>query len=225
MTVHKFSIKEALSKGFEIFKKNWKFILLSLIIVFVVRMILGGIVGGIDQGLNMGGGFEVIVNWFLDSFLTMGAVIISLKLIDGKKAEYSDLYKHYPLYLKYLLGSVLVSLILLVPIVIATIGNNLGLPILAFIGFAAIIFPGIYLSIKYQFTTYLIIDKKMHPIDAFKKSGHITQGVKLKLFLFSLAQIGVVLLGLVALVVGLLVAIPVAFLASTYVYRKLSPHS
>ncbi len=221
MAVHKFNIKDSFLEGFKIFKKNWKFILLSLLLVFVVRMVLGGIVDGIDNSINAGGGIEVIVNWVVDSFMTMGAIIISLRLIDGKKVEYADLFKHYPLFLKYLLGSVLVSMIMLIPLVITTLGANLGLPILSFIGFVAIIFPGIYLSLKYQFTTYLILDHGMHPIDAFRKSGKITEGVKIRLFLFSLAQIGIVLLGLIALLVGLFVAVPVVFLASTLVYRKL----
>ncbi len=222
MAVQKFSIKESLSKGYEVFKKNWKFIFLSFLIVFIVRMALSIVLDNIDSSLNSGSTVSTIINWFIDSFFTMGAIIITLKLLDGKKVEYADLFRHYPKYLRYILGSVLVSLIMLIPIVIATIGNATNQPIIAFLGFVLILFPGIYLSIKYQFTTYLILDKEMHPIDAFKKSGKITEGVKLKLLLFSLVQVGVVLLGAVALLVGLFVAVPVVFIASAYVYRKLA---
>lgn len=77
------------------------------------------------------------------------------------------------------------------------------------------------MTIKLQFYSYFIVDKNAGPIEALKKSWAITRGVKWDLFLFGLLLGLITLAGLLALVVGLFVAIPVGLLANTYVYRKL----
>lgn len=134
---------------------------------------------------------------------SIGVIVISLKIVDKKKPEFSDIYSHYKLLLNYFLGSLLYGVVTLA-------------------GFILLIVPGIIWGIKYQYTTYLIVDKKMSPMEAFKKSGQITNGVKLKLFWLGLAFIGVTLLGVLALGIGLIIAWPIISLAGAYVYRKLS---
>jgi hypothetical protein len=49
----------------------------------------------------------------------------------------------------------------------------------------------------------------------------ITKGHKVQLFLFGLALIGLNILGLLALVVGIVVSVPATWLAVTHAYRKL----
>jgi uncharacterized membrane protein len=132
--------------------------------------------------------------------------VISLKIVDGKKPEFADIYKHYNLLLNYFLGSLLYGLVIIA-------------------GFILLIIPGIYWGIKYQFITYLIIDKKMGPLEAFKKSGKLTNGVKMKLFWLGIAFIGITIVGMLLIGIGLIVAWPVIALAAAHVYRKLSPKS
>jgi uncharacterized membrane protein len=89
------------------------------------------------------------------------------------------------------------------------------------IGFVFLIVPGIYLAVKYQFYDYLIVDKGMGPIEAIKRSGVLTEGVKWNLVLFWLALVGINILGMIALGVGLIATVPVSWLANAYVYRRL----
>lgn len=63
----------------------------------------------------------------------------------------------------------------------------------------------------------------MGPLEAFKKSGQITKGSRLKLFYLGIIFIGITILGMLALGFGLIVAWPIVSLAGAYVYRKLSP--
>jgi uncharacterized membrane protein len=55
-----------------------------------------------------------------------------------------------------------------------------------------------------------------------KESWRITNGNKWQLFLFGLVLIGLNLVGLLALVVGLLVTAPITWLAATHAYRTLA---
>ncbi len=222
MAAHEFSIKEAIFFGWITFKSNWKYITLSLLTILILRLILSSAINSIFESLHMPA-ITAILNWIIDSFIIMSAIIIALKFVDRKKPRYRDLYLHYSLFPNYILGSVLVSLIMFIPLMIINIGNYLNIPQVGFTGFILLIFPGVYLNLKYQFTTFLIIDKKMHPIDAFKKSGKLTNGKLMKLLLLALAQFGVIVVGILALIIGIFVAIPISYLAGAYVYRKLSP--
>jgi uncharacterized membrane protein len=89
-------------------------------------------------------------------------------------------------------------------------------------GLILLIVPGIYLGLKYQFFSYLIVDKELGVLDSLKESSQITQGVKWQLFGFSLALIGINILGALAFGIGLLVTIPLTVVAHVFVYRKLS---
>ena len=85
-----------------------------------------------------------------------------------------------------------------------------------------LIVPGIYLAVKYQFVPYLIVDKGMDPIEAFKESGKMTDGSKWDLLLLLIVLGMIVIIGFLAFIVGSFVAIPVVMVAEAYVYKKLS---
>lgn len=198
-----FSKKEAIKFGFETTKKNWKFIIPVMLIMAAVNYLPSYLNSVIAQDNNFLGFIVSLVEWVITSIITIGMIKISLKFVDNQKGEFADLYKHYRLVLKFIAGSILYGLI-------------------GFVGLLLFIIPGIIWMIKFQFFSYFIVDKNMSPIDALKKSWEITKGVKLNLFLFGLILAGVTILGFLALVVGLLVAIPTTMLATAYVYRKLS---
>ena len=61
------------------------------------------------------------------------------------------------------------------------------------------------------------------PIEAMSRSGDITRGHMVELLLWFLLMIGINILGLVALVVGIFITIPVTWVATAYVYRYLNP--
>ncbi len=204
MASHIFTISESLGYGWKTFKKNWQFLVMTFVIVMVVGMIPNWLHDWSRENLPATSFVFSIIGWLIQMVTSIGVIIISLKFVDHKKPEVADLYKHYNLLMNYFLGSLLYGLVTVA-------------------GFILLIVPGIIWGIKYQYTTYLIIDKKMGPIEAFKKSGKLTKGVKMKLFWLGLAFIGVTILGVLALGFGLIIAWPVISLAGAYVYRKLSP--
>ncbi len=66
-----------------------------------------------------------------------------------------------------------------------------------------------------------IVDKKMKPIDAMKRSYEITTGSFWPIFVFFLVLTAISFVGSIPAGLGLLVVIPVSMIAAAYVYRKL----
>jgi len=127
---------------------------------------------------------------------------IALRFCDGEKGEFADLFSCFPLFFKYLFGSILYRLIVLGGIIL-------------------LIIPGIIWAIKFQFFSYFIVDKGLGPIESLKRSSAITRGAKWDLFLFGLLLGLINLLGAICLFIGLFATVPTAMVAMAFVYRKL----
>lgn len=204
MATHSFTVKEALNFGWNTFKKNWQFLIVVFIIVVIVGMIPSWLHDWARDNMPSVSFVFSIISWVIQMITSIGVIVISLKIVDGKKPKLNDIYIHYPMLLNYFLGSLLYGLVTVV-------------------GFFLLIVPGIIWGIKYQYTTYLIIDQGMSPMQAFKKSGTITQGQKMKLFWLGLCYLGITLLGILTIGIGLVISWPIIALSGAYVYRKLSP--
>ena len=98
------------------------------------------------------------------------------------------------------------------------LGASILLTLAIVIGFLLLIVPGIIFGPMFMSTTFIVIERELGPIDAMNESHRITRGHKWQLFGFVLVLLLINVLGLLALVVGLLVSIPV----STLAYRVLS---
>jgi len=73
-----------------------------------------------------------------------------------------------------------------------------------------------------MFTSFIVIDRALGPIDAMKESKRITSGYRWRLLGFVLLLALINLAGVIALVVGLLVTVPVTSIAFANAYRVLS---
>jgi uncharacterized membrane protein len=145
--------------------------------------------------------------WTLCGYLVqmatqMGLVRISLRLVDGQQPRYGELFEDLSTFGRYILGNILFLLII--------IG-----------GLLLLVIPGIIWSVKYQFASFLIVDRNLGLKEAFKESAQITEGVKREVFLFFLLVLGINLLGLMAFAIGLFTTLPATMIAYSFVYRKL----
>ena len=197
-----FSKGEAISFGWNTMKSNLGFFI-GLLIVCGLLFTVPAIIAGTALETNV---FLGVILYIADIALTivisMGLVKIALRFCDNEKGRFKDLFSQYRLFFKYLLASILYSLIVL------------G-------GYVLLIIPGIIWGIKFWFFDYFVIDKKLGPIEALKRSSAITRGVKWDLFVFFLMIFGINILGALALVVGLFATIPTTMVAVAFVYRKL----
>lgn len=194
-----FSKKEALKFGWENFKKKGWF-LVGVTLVFYLIAIGATLIA---QGYPiLGNIIGILIQWWV----AFGMISILLGIYNGKEVSFKDLFStDWKRVWNYMLGTIIFSVIILV-------------------GFILLIVPGIIWSLKYQYFSYLIIEKNMKPIDAIKRSGKMTYGHKWNIFLFMLLTTLISLLGLIVLGVGLLVAIPVVMLANVWVYKWLLEH-
>lgn len=74
-------------------------------------------------------------------------------------------------------------------------------------GFVLLILPGIYLVCKLIFVPYLIMDKKVDPIQAVKLSFYLTKGYFWTIFGMGILSFFIMIIGLICMIVGVLASI------------------
>ena len=202
-----FSTGSAIRFGWETFKKRpWFFVGSTVVILLASGLIdaftsaIDGAVGGsADQPSLVGG----VLNLGLGTLLGMGATAFYLAAQDNPETvDLSALWHPQPFW-RYLGASILFALAIV-------------------IGFVLLIVPGIIFALMFMFTTFVVIDRGLGPIEAMKESNRITHGHKWTLLGFTLMLVLINLLGAIALLVGLLVSIPVSSLAVAHAYRVLA---
>lgn len=197
-----FSVRESVGFGWRTFKKRpWFFVGISLLIA-----ILSGIASSLASLFSDDGGASLIgtiVNIGLSTLIGMGSTAFFLKAHEAPDAVQSADLWHPSGFWQYLAATLLAGCSIV-------------------IGLILLIVPGIILALMFMFVSYIVIDRSMGPIEALQESRRITDGHKWNLLGFALALIGINILGLLCLVVGLLVSVPVSSLAIVHAYRVLS---
>lgn len=205
MDQKRFDIGQAVSYGWESFKDNIGFLILTVIVAGFLSGISSSPYSSFMDNSGVIIGYSVIMfilELAIGVFVGMAWIRIGLKLVSQEKPDFPDWYMSYEKFWNFLAGQILFFLIVL------------G-------GLILLIVPGVIWAIKYQFYGFLILDRDMDAVEAIKKSGEMTKGVKGELFLFWLAMIGINLLGFLACCVGTLVSVPITYVAHAYVYRSL----
>ena len=203
MSEKRFSKEQAIRFGWQRMKDNLGFFIVYLLILFFIQGFLGFFSSMFAERIPSLSLIFSLGSWIVSLVSAIFVIKIGLKLYNNEKiVSYDFLSFSTALFFKFLLGYALYT-------------------ILVVIGFFLLVVPGVYLAIKYQFVQYLIVDKNMDVIDAFKESGKMTDGYKWNLFLLVLLFLIIAALGAMALGIGLLVAIPIIIVAQAYVYKKL----
>jgi hypothetical protein len=149
-------------------------------------------------------GFDLI-NLLVQLFqvaITMAWIRVSLEIADGKRVQVPRLADLWPDYFLFLITCVLTG------IVVA-------------LGLIALIVPGVVLALTFSFAGFLVMDRSMNPIEAMRESARLTTGAKPDLFMLGLLLLALNVVGALALGVGLLVTVPMTFIAAAQVYRRL----
>ena len=202
-----FSTGSALRFGWETFKKRPWFFIGSTVVILLASGLINAFTTAIDGA--MGGSVEepsiagIVINLGLGTLLSMGATAFYLAAHDNPETVDLTTLGHPRPFLNYLGASIL-----------------FGLAVAA--GFVLLVVPGVIVALMFMFTTFIVIDRTLGPIEAMKESRRITHGHKWTLLGFSLMLVLINLLGILALVVGLLVTIPVSSLALVSAYRQLA---
>jgi hypothetical protein len=84
---------------------------------------------------------------------------------------------------------------------------NLLVFALVVLGLFALIIPGIIIGCRLVFVSYIIMDKKLDPIEAVELSWKLTRGHGWKIFFMGFVSIFIIIFGLIMLIVGIFPAI------------------
>lgn len=157
--------------------------------------------------IGVGLGFLPIIGWavgvLLGSVLHAGVLYMFIRRIRGEPVELGDMFAGFN--------------VALLPLILA----GLLVSALIAVGFVLCILPGIYLAVGYIFVLPLVIDKKLDFWPAMEVSRQVVHKQWWLMFLFAIVMILIVCLGALACGLGLIIAMPVVYAASMYVYEDL----
>lgn len=197
-----FSNRELIKKGWGKVKENAT-LLVKVLLVFIGLSIISSILNAsFEQAIAVAMLVSIAVS-VVQTIFEIGFIRIGLDIVDNKKPDFKDLYSNYNLFLPFFLTSLMFGLAVV-------------------IGLILLIVPGIYLAVRYQFVSFVIVDKKLGYMKALRAAGELTKGRWMKIFMFDLALIGLNILGLLAIGIGLLLTIPTSFFAALYLYKRLA---
>lgn len=193
------SAPDAVSTAWQLFKNNplpWVLFTLAL---GVVNVIVSLISNSDSPGVaTLGTLLSLIVGFVFQAFIVRGALLE----VDGHKPEIGDFFK-----LHNFGWFVVAGIIVGIAVAIGTI---------------LLIIPGLVIGFFTYWTFNFVVDRNMTATDAIKSSFNAIKTDGGNLFLLAVLNVLIIIAGFVALVVGLLVAMPIATLASMVAYRAIT---
>lgn len=196
------SFEGLLAYGWNTLKEHFTYLIKVMLLMFVISTVPSMIASSIAEESPTLGGLLSLAATIWGMIVSIGLLKLMFELLrTGKEPVLSldVILAHKHLFLRYLGGNILFGLLV------------------AF-GFILLIIPGFYFMLKYMFVPYLIVDKEMTVGDAFKRSAEITKGKKPMLFFYMIGLSIFAALGVLALFVGLLVTIPITYIAWLALY-------
>ena len=233
-------IGACVSRSFKLTTGNFLKLVLVGLAYLGVMIVVSLIMLSIDEATGMGGMQTVerygrttkefvpsllnrIVTNLVSTFLSLGAARIGLNLVDGKPFRVGMLFGEGSRFLSAVIAVLLFGLLLLAPFLpVLILAQSAALPwtiVSPLLFIAALVM--VYLSLRFGFYLFAIVDKDLGAIEALQYSSKITTGQRLNLFLLWLVMILIIIAGMVALLVGLILAIPVALVTWVVAYRWL----
>ena len=221
-------------KGWETVKANLLKLVAAALVLFVIQSLLDAVTSDGERGeMSPEMGILSLVATIVS--LIVGAAVTSavIRIVRGAPVELKVLSINASQVLRYVGVAAVMILIVaafaapLVGIaftlgVTTFVGGSIDSGIIAFLVILAIALGVlIYINLRLMFATYLVVDGKAGVIAAIKESWIMTRGQIWTIVKLALLSLVVALLGAIALIVGLLVAIPVITFTYAHYYVAL----
>lgn len=225
-----FSPTEAIKFGWKTFKANPGFLIGLIVILILPSLIVSFLIPSpkIDQSnfTNLGPLFTAIfvsslISGLISVLASLGVLKALLMFVDTGKGDFANIlvpFKQTKILINYFLAMLLIYGLSFFGIIVFGIITFITFGI----GLLILIPVAIYLSIRISLFSFYIIDKAAGPVEALKLSWNDTKGNMINLMIFGFLSWCVMILGMIALFVGLLAAVPVVLVATIYVYKMLS---
>ena len=193
------------SRAWDLFKANASDLIVVLFVYAIIKGFLSSLESMTEESFFIISFLTSFINAIISIVLSLGFARALLDVVDGGKAKLNTLFKHRDskLLMHYILGLLLSGIAMVVGILLFVV-------------------PGLYLIARLQFFTLVLLEQdEPNFIDALKESWEMTENHVWDLVGIALVAIVIVLAGALALIIGLLAAIPVVGLMSAVVYRML----
>lgn len=180
-----------IKQSFDLYLKNFGILLLACLIAGAISFVSLGILAGPMIG---------------------GILILGIKLNRGEKGELNEIFSHFDQFLPALIATLLLWGAGLVFSIIGAI------PVIGWIIKLAVS-PALF--IVYFLAIGFIVDQKMRPVDAIKRSIDCFAAEPAQLWLYSLVMVILVGIGSIILIVGVIITMPLGMMGMSLVYQKL----
>lgn len=211
--MHTLSVRDSVSFGWRTFKARPWFLIGIMALLLLIGMVINGLENAIVHGAEAVFGPQAIAVGIVGLIAGLASIAASMLMELGRTVFFLRAHDT--------VGSLTVRDLWQPEHFWPYFGASVLFGIMVVVGLILLIVPGIILGIIFGFSTYLVADKGLMPIEAFKESACMTKGNRWDLFLLGLALFGINILGALALFVGLFVSLPVSVLAMVHAYRVL----
>ncbi len=233
-----YKASDAITFGWQATKENFWLLIGISVLYMIVSSLFGGqakemtdLFSGAPHMGNQGSVLGSLISNVISLIFIVGMFHAGTKLFHKEQITFKDffVFTGWGIYLR-LVGVILLCMLLFIPIIflfgalsfagIFVAGGAISFspgPLVIIGGILLILGIG-YLSLRLAFVYYLAIED-VKPLAVFKQSWLLTKGRVLPLLWLMVLGCGVMLLGVLALFVGIFVAVPVITLAGVYTYH------
>lgn len=205
-----FRVGEALGWGWKKFGENIGPMILAALLIFAVSIVMALFQRVAEDQWFLAAVVQVI-GWIVSTIISAALIKGALDIADGNRLQVSQMFTGFNF------GHVIVAAIITGLIV----AGGSALLAITIVGIIIIPFWVIATSVAFAFVNYFIVDKQETGTQAIGSSVSFVQKNLGNLLLLLLACVGIIIVGACLCGVGLLVAIPVAVLATTFAWRRL----
>ncbi|MBI4249967.1 hypothetical protein HY622_00020 [Candidatus Uhrbacteria bacterium] len=179
------------------------FVLIQIIVLNLPTFLFPKMFGSLYASSSWLRNLALVVQFALLLYTQAGFVNVSFRIIDGKTLSFVHFFVGGFKYVKFASAGIL-------HVFVSTVGLFL------------LLLPGVAWYTRFFLWPYIVIDKNASPIAALRESSVLTFHKRKDVFLFIVFISAVNLLGVLALLVGAFVAIPLTSIALARLYRVLA---
>lgn len=144
-----------------------------------------------------------LISYIISSVFALGYIKNMFQTMDGDEPQFSAYMQHPAKLFSYMIAGILSS-------------------VLVCIGLFIFVIPGVYLYLRLQFFGQFIVDENASALDALRKSWYLTKGRVMPLLGLLLAQLLILIVGVILFIIGVFVAYPLVIMSQCYVYRLMN---
>ncbi len=201
---HPFHIAKSLEYGWDVLSRRWVALVLWTVILWIPHAMINtaSMIFAFVAEDHQSPWFLKVISVAVNVITLMLYTRVVLLCMDDDPAGIGDVLSGFKFLIPFSIASLLFFLAVLV-------------------GSVALIVPGIYIGLATGLYSFLVVDQFMGPIEALKRSFHITKGHLLQLAFLYFVLSMVIFGGLICFVVGVIPASIVSTIALADVYRRL----